>query len=91
MTQTTDTAASGAAAEDAGTTGSASRGKQVGLNKMLLSDLKTLAGNLGIKGTTGMRKSALVDAITSAQASDQASGQRSAPRASGWRSSSMTT
>ncbi|MEJ7629861.1 MAG: transcription termination factor Rho [Nocardioidaceae bacterium] len=58
MTQTTDTAAS---------PGSASRGKQDGLNKMLMSDLKNLAGSLGIKGTTGMRKSALVDAIGSAQ------------------------
>jgi transcription termination factor Rho len=34
---------------------------------MLMSDLKNLAGRLGIKGTAGMRKSALVDAITSAQ------------------------
>ncbi|MDX6307145.1 MAG: transcription termination factor Rho [Nocardioidaceae bacterium] len=59
MTQTADTAASSA--------GSTSRGQQDGLSKMLMSDLKNLAGRLGIKGTAGMRKSALVDAITSAQ------------------------
>jgi transcription termination factor Rho len=59
VTQTADTAASSA--------GSTSRGQQDGLSKMLMSDLKNLAGRLGIKGTAGMRKSALVDAITSAQ------------------------
>jgi transcription termination factor Rho len=59
VTQTADTAASSA--------GSTSRGQQDGLSKMLMSDLKNLAGRLGIKGTAAMRKSALVDAITSAQ------------------------
>ncbi len=69
MTQTTDTAASAAPADNAGSpTGSASRGKQEGLNKMLMSELKNLAGSLGIKATTGMRKGALVEAIASAQA-----------------------
>ena len=60
MTQTADTAASA---------DSTSRGQHDGLSKMLMSDLKNLAGRLGIKGTTGMRKSALIDAITSAQSS----------------------
>src|SRR4051794_8784889 len=71
VTQTTDTAAPSAEATASG------RGKQ-GLDKMLLSDLKSLAGTLGIKGITGMRKSALVDAITSAQSGRSDSGNRSA-------------
>ncbi len=41
---------------------------------MLLPELKQLAGTLGIKATTGMRKSALVEAISTAQ-----SGGRPAP------------
>jgi transcription termination factor Rho len=93
VTQTPDTAASAATADQAETSkGSPSRGTQVALNKMLMSDLKSLAGTLGIKGTTGMRKSALVDAIASAQGSSargtspqssaaQSSGQTSAGRA----------
>jgi transcription termination factor Rho len=81
VTQTTDTAASAAPAQNdaVASTGSASRGKQDGLNKMLMSDLKNLAGTLGIKGTAGMRKSALVDAISSAQSGG--SRPRSAPMA----------
>ena len=35
---------------------------------MLLPELKQLAGSLGIKGTGAMRKSALIDAISAAQA-----------------------
>src|SRR4249919_860129 len=45
----------------------APRKKSGGLNSMLLPELKQLAGSLGIKGVGGMRKSALVDAITAAQ------------------------
>jgi len=73
VTQTTDTAASAATAPDsaAASTGSPSRAKQAGLDKMLMSDLKNLAGTLGIKGTAGLRKSALVDAIASAQSGGQ--------------------
>ncbi len=93
MTQTTDTAASGASSASAETAeaGSTSRGKQVGLNKMLMSDLKNLAGTLGIKGTTGMRKSALVDAITSAQRSGQSSGQGSGQTSAGQGASTSRT
>jgi len=65
VTQTTDTAAPDSTGSP---TGSASRGKKDGLNKMLMSELKNLAGSLGIKATTGMRKGALVEAIASAQA-----------------------
>ncbi len=48
---------------------SSARAKSGGLNSMLLPELKQLAGGLGIKGTTTMRKSALVDAIKAAQGS----------------------
>jgi transcription termination factor Rho len=43
------------------------RKKSGGLNSMLLPELKQLAGSLGIKAATGMRKSALVEAISAAQ------------------------
>ncbi|MBA2445159.1 MAG: transcription termination factor Rho [Nocardioidaceae bacterium] len=59
MTETSE--ATAAAAADARS--AASRKKAGGLNSMLLPELKALAGTLGIKGTTGMRKSALVEAI----------------------------
>ena len=52
-----------------------SRKKSGGLNTMLLSDLKQLAGSLGIKGAGGMRKSALIDAISARQSGVQPSGQ----------------
>lgn len=68
MTQTTDSAVSA--------------DKRDGLNKMLMSDLKSLAGRLGIKGTASMRKSALVDAIASAQ-SGGGSGSTSSRRTAG--------
>ena len=75
MTQTTDSAVSA--------------DKRDGLNKMLMSDLKSLAARLGIKGTASMRKSALVDAIASAQAgggststsSRRTAGQKAATQA----------
>ncbi len=42
-----------------------------GLNTMLLADLKSMAGGLGIKGTGSMKKAQLVDAIKAAQAGGQ--------------------
>ena len=38
-----------------------------GIDKMLLPELKHLASSLGIKGASGLRKGALVEAITTAQ------------------------
>ncbi len=46
---------------------SASTTRSGGLEKMLLPDLKHLASSLGIKGASGLRKGALVEAIQSAQ------------------------
>ena len=41
--------------------------KGSGLDSMVLAELKQLAGSLGIKGTGGMRKSQLIDAIRAAR------------------------
>jgi len=50
-----------------------------GLSGMVLADLKALAGQLGIKGTSGLRKGELVSAIASHQNSaSTASASRSA-------------
>jgi transcription termination factor Rho len=58
------------------------RRKGSGLNAMLLPELKQLAGRLGVKGTGGMRKSQLVEAIQAAQAGSSTgpSGQPVAQR-----------
>lgn len=42
--------------------------KRGGLNSLLLADLKSMAGGLGIAGASGMKKAQLVDAIKAAQA-----------------------
>ena len=72
MTETTeslDTPATDASVGTANATGSgrgrARRGE--GLSSMVLPDLKALAGQLGIRGTSGMRKGDLVAAITARQ------------------------
>jgi len=48
------------------------RRKGAGLDSMLLPELKQLGSKLGLKGTGTMRKSALIDAIKSAQSSSRA-------------------
>ena len=50
-----------------------------GLSGMVLTDLKALAGELGIRGTSGMRKGDLVAAITDRQAGS-APARTTAPR-----------
>jgi transcription termination factor Rho len=57
---------------------SAPKKKSGGLNSMLLADLKSMAGGLGIRGTGSMKKAQLVDAIKAAQSG--ANGQASQPR-----------
>ena len=68
MTETTESLDT-PAADTADTTGSgkgrARRGE--GLSSMVLPDLKALAGQLGIRGTSGMRKGDLVAAIAARQ------------------------
>ena len=47
--------------------GTTRRRKGAGLDSMVLPELKQLAGTLGLKGTGGMRKGQLIEAIQSAQ------------------------
>jgi len=55
-------------------TGRTARGS--GLSGMVLADLKVLAGQLGLKGTSGMRKGDLVAAITAHRAAATGSSSR---------------
>ena len=60
--------------------------KSGGLNTMLLADLKSMAGGLGIRGAGSMKKAQLVDAIKAAQSGGQAktepkSQQKAEPKA----------
>jgi transcription termination factor Rho len=68
------TAAPDAPAKAAGSTAKKRGG---GLNSMLLADLKSMAGGMGIAGAGSMKKAQLVEAIKAAQAT---AGQ-GAPRA----------
>ncbi|WP_299577361.1 transcription termination factor Rho [uncultured Williamsia sp.] len=54
------------------------RSRGTGLNAMVLTELRQLAGELGIRGTSGMRKGDLVAAIAARQ-STGSSGSPSAP------------
>ncbi|MGL5809797.1 MAG: transcription termination factor Rho [Nocardioides sp.] len=56
-----------------------------GLNSMLLADLKSMAGAMGISGTGSMKKAQLIDAISSARSGG--SGQPSGADSSGATSS----
>jgi transcription termination factor Rho len=46
-----------------------------GLNSMLLADLKSMAGGLGISGAGSMKKAQLVEAIKAAQSGGKSGGQ----------------
>jgi transcription termination factor Rho len=70
----TETIDSSAAASDSAPAAPRKRG--TGLNSMLLADLKSMAGGLGIAGAGGMKKAQLVEAIKVAQ-----SGSGGAPAA----------
>ncbi len=61
----TETIESTSAAPDASE--SPAKKRSGGLNSMLLADLKSMAGGLGIKGAGTMKKAQLVDAIKAAQ------------------------
>ena len=63
MTETTESLDNSATAP--ATKGRARKGE--GLSGMVLTDLKALAGQLGIRGTSGMRKGDLVAAIAARQ------------------------
>ncbi|NLG55538.1 MAG: transcription termination factor Rho [Rhodococcus sp.] len=76
---------SGSAHDSAAATSSkrADSRRPVGLSGMVLTELRALAGELGIKGTSGLRKGDLIAAIkerqgggTSAPAAERAQGER---------------
>ncbi|MGJ0119061.1 transcription termination factor Rho [Williamsia sp. MIQD14] len=52
-----------------------------GLSSMVLTELRQLAGELGIKGTSGMRKGDLVAAIADRQGGDSSRASRERPAA----------
>ncbi len=56
----------------------ASKKRSGGLNSLLLADLKSMAGGLGISGAGSMKKAQLVDAIKAAQSGAQSGGQSGA-------------
>ncbi|MBT0568431.1 transcription termination factor Rho [Williamsia sp. CHRR-6] len=66
-----------------------SSGRSGGLNGMVLTELRQLAGELGIKGTSGMRKGDLVAAIADRQGGSSAAA--SAARSNGRRPAPETS
>ena len=66
MTETLDSTSS---APDAGS--AAPKKRTGGLNSMLIADLKSMAGGLGISGAGSMKKAELVSAIKAAQSGGQ--------------------
>ena len=71
----TDTAEAAPTAERGGRSSSARAGG--GLSTKLLPELKQIAGGLGIKGVSGMKKAQLVEAIRAAQSSRSGPAQSS--------------
>ncbi|MDQ5841586.1 MAG: Rho termination factor N-terminal domain-containing protein, partial [Chloroflexota bacterium] len=70
MSETTESLDNPQVSEDADAATGAAKGRArrgSGLSGMVLADLKALAGQLGIKGTSGMRKGDLVAAIAARQ------------------------
>src|SRR5215469_15533317 len=67
------TAASSGSESHAGANGSAPR-KRAGLSGMVLAELRELAGELGLRGTAGMRKGDLIAAIKERQAQGAGTG-----------------
>jgi transcription termination factor Rho len=66
----------GAAAESAGSANAAAPKKRSGgLNSMLIADLKSMAGGLGISGAGSMKKAELISAIKAAQSQGKSQGK----------------
>ena len=81
MTETTESLDTTTADTSTSGRGRARRGE--GLSGMVLPDLKALAGQLGIRGTSGMRKGDLVAAIAARQnGAGAAAPKQDAPRTS---------
>ncbi|NED67045.1 transcription termination factor Rho, partial [Streptomyces sp. SID10244] len=70
----TDAPASAARTSARSASGSTTRAR-TGLSAMVLTELRALAGELGIKGTSGMRKGDLIAAIKERQAGSAPAGK----------------
>ncbi|PWD42653.1 transcription termination factor Rho [Gordonia paraffinivorans] len=69
----------GSAGPESGQTATKTRSRaRTGLSGMVLSELRTVAGELGIKGTSGMRKGDLIAAIKERQAAGGAGAKADA-------------
>ena len=62
------------------TDGAPAKKRAGGLNAMLIADLKSMAGGLGISGARSMKKAQLIEAIKSAQKSAPKGGQKGAQK-----------
>ena len=71
----TDTIESTDGSTGAAPEGAAAKKRGGGLNSMLIADLKSMAGGLGIAGAGSMKKADLVSAIKAAQSGGQSGGQ----------------
>ncbi len=71
MTETTESTTAAPSAAENGT-----KKRAGGLNSMLLADLKSMAGGLGIRGVSSMKKAQLVEAIKAAQSGGQSGTAR---------------
>ncbi|MFA6574006.1 MAG: transcription termination factor Rho [Nocardioides sp.] len=75
MTETTESTT------DAPEAAAAPKKRGGGLNSLLLADLKSMAGGMGISGAGAMKKAQLVEAIKAAQGGQASQGKPSAPEA----------
>ncbi|MFT4125293.1 MAG: transcription termination factor Rho [Gordonia sp. (in: high G+C Gram-positive bacteria)] len=94
MTDTDLITAPASADAETASTGAApktrTRAARSGLTGMVLSELRVLAGELGIKGTSGMRKGDLIAAIKERQAAQSPKAQAPAPQAESPQSTEQT-
>ncbi|HLK95917.1 MAG TPA: Rho termination factor N-terminal domain-containing protein, partial [Nocardioidaceae bacterium] len=95
MTDTSTTSPPADVAGDGTTTpastGTSRRRSGGGLNGMVLAELQQVAGGLGIKGTTRMRKSQLIEAIGAAQTQGQGGARADGVASTGSKSSTQST
>ena len=75
MTETIESTGAAAESDDQAGDAAAPKKRSGGLNSMLIADLKSMAGGLGISGAGSMKKAELVTAIKAAQSGGQSGGQ----------------
>ena len=81
MTDTTDIAPAETSGAGTSAPKAAAKKKGGGLNTLLLADLKSMAGGLGISGAGSMKKAQLVEAIKAVQSGGQSGGASTKPAA----------